>query len=88
VTTFDGAIVREPGVTFGLAVVKSHVLNSQAEANALIVSYQRIMNVAPVVLMSQDNGAAPIYYGRKDLVTFLDNFDMTRLRWRKYTFRT
>lgn len=85
---FDGAIVREQGVTFGLVVVKSHVLNSQAEANALIADYQRIMNVAFVLLMAQDKGASPTYYGRPDLITFLGSFDMTRLRWRKYTFRT
>ncbi len=83
--TFDGAIIKEQGVTFGIAVVKSHVLNT-TDANESIMTFQRILGVAPVVLMAQDSGGVPTYYGRKDIVKFLANIDMSRIPWKTYTY--
>ena len=84
--TFDGAIVKEQGVTFGIVVVKSHVLNNQTESAELVVAYQRVLGVAPVVLMGQDSSGVPTYYGRKDIVAFLANIDMGRIPWQTYTY--
>jgi len=83
--TFDGAIIREQGVTFGIAVVKSHVLNT-TEVNESILTFQRILGVAPVVLMAQDSRGVPTYYGRKDIVNFLASIDMSRIPWKTYTY--
>ncbi len=84
--TFDGAVVTEQNVTFGIVVVKSHILSNHNEANELIVTYQRILGVAPVVLMAQDSRGVPTYYGRKDIVAFLANIDMARIPWKTYTY--
>jgi hypothetical protein len=84
--TFDGAIVKEQDVTFGIAVVKAHVLDNHIDANELIATYQRILGVAPVVLMAQDSSCIPTYYGRKDIVAFLANIDMERIPWKTYTY--
>lgn len=83
--TFDGAIVKEQGVTFGIAVVKSHVLNI-TEVNESILVFQRILRVVPVVLMAQDSRGIPTYYGRKDIVNFLAAIDMRRIPWKTYTY--
>jgi hypothetical protein len=82
--TFEGAIITEQRVTFGIVVVKSHVLNDHAEANNLISSFQGVMRVAPVVLMAQDSKGVPTYYGRKDIVAFLAHIDMRRIPWKRY----
>jgi hypothetical protein len=84
--TFDGAILEEQGVTFGIAVVKSHVPSNHTEANRLIAAYQGILRVAPVVLMAQDSRGVPTYYGRKDIVAFLANINMARIPWKTYTY--
>jgi hypothetical protein len=83
---FDGALVREQGQTFGIAVVKpgvgaggSHAL-SQAQA-----SFASVFGGVPVVLMWQDGRGVPSYWGRTDIVNFLAKTDPTRIPWRKYT---
>ena len=82
--TFEGAIIREQNVTFGIVVVKSHVLNSHTQANGLIFSFQGAMRVAPVVLMAQDSRGIPTYYGRQDIVAFLARIDARRIPWKRY----
>lgn len=83
---FDGALVKEQGQAFGIAVVKpsvgaggSHAL-SQAQA-----SFANVFGGVPVVLMWQDARGVPSYWGRTDIVNFLANVDPTRIPWRKYT---
>jgi hypothetical protein len=83
--TFEGAVVTEQGVTFGIVVVKAHVLQNHVTANELIGTYQGVLRVAPVVLMAQDGRGTPTYYGRKDIVNFLANIAMSRIPWKKYT---
>ena len=83
--SFDGAIINEQGVTFGIVVVKSNALQNHTTANELIYSYQQVLQVAPVVLMSQDHRGTPTYYGRQDIVKFLANIDMRRIPWKTYT---
>jgi hypothetical protein len=83
--TLEGAIVTEQGVTFGIVIVKPHVLQNHASANGMIASCQRWLRVAPVVLMAQDGRGTPTYYGRKDIVNFLANIAMSRIPWKKYT---
>jgi hypothetical protein len=46
--TFEGAIVKEQGVTFGIVIVKPHVLQNHATADEMIASCQQALQVAPV----------------------------------------
>jgi hypothetical protein len=84
--TFEGAVVREQGVTFGIVIVKEYVLRDSNTANNLIAAYQPVLGVAPVVLMAQDSRGTPTYYGRKDIVDFLANIDFRRIPWQQYTY--
>jgi hypothetical protein len=84
--TFEGAIVREQGVTFGIVVVKESAIRDHSTASNLIASYQPVLGVAPVVLMAQNYKGVPEYYGRKDIVAFLANIDFRRIPWKKYTY--
>lgn len=83
--TFEGAIVKEQGVTFGIAIVKESAIRNSNTADDLIPQFQVMLGVAPVVLMAQDSRGTPRYYGRKDIVQFLANIDFRRIPWKRYS---
>ncbi|MHB1004924.1 MAG: hypothetical protein ACYC3S_04685 [Chloroflexota bacterium] len=88
ILTFEGALIREQGVTFGVVVVRPHLLESQnaAEANRLISAFeQQVFGQVPVVLMAQNGQDAPKYYGRKDVARFLASVPLRSIPWKKYT---
>lgn len=82
----QGAVVKEQGVTFAIAVVKSHILQTQSEsqrtARALIPYFPGM----PIVLMAQDSRGVPTYWGRKDIVNFLANIHISQIPWKEYSF--
>jgi hypothetical protein len=59
--TFQGAVVREQGVTFAVVVVKKHVIDSSTEAGRAIAAFQPAFPGLPVVLMAQDSRGTPTY---------------------------
>ena len=83
--TFQGAVVKEQGVTFGIIVVKSCVLNNSSDRESMIRLGIRAFGQMPIILMAQDSKGTPTYYGRKDIVNFLSNIFMEQIPWRKYT---
>ncbi|HXO30580.1 MAG TPA: hypothetical protein VOA80_24775 [Thermoanaerobaculia bacterium] len=82
---FDGAVVKEQGVIFGIYVVQGHVLNNSAEAANARRLFMRALGAMPVVLMAQDSRGVPTYNGRRDIVEFLANIEMSRIPWKTYT---
>jgi hypothetical protein len=81
---FQGALVREQGVTFAIVIVKSHVLQAPNQAGSAITSFQPLFPGTPLVLMAQDHQGVPTYYGRKDLVNFLSRVPMGSIPWKEY----
>lgn len=83
---FQGALIKEQGVTFGVVIVKPHVLSNKAEADSTIASFQAQVFVSnPVVLMAQDAKGVPSYYGRKDIAAFLAKVPLDSIPWKEYT---
>lgn len=83
---FEGAVIKEQGVTFAIVIVKPHILNSDTEANQLISAFQNnVFGYIPVVLMAQDSRGVPTYYGRKDIAQFLSHVPMHAISWKQYT---
>jgi hypothetical protein len=82
---FEGAVIKEQGVTFGILVVKEYVLNSLTETQDAMNFGTRAFGPMPVVLMAQDHRGMPRYKGRKDIVNFLANVHPSQIPWRKYT---
>jgi hypothetical protein len=82
--TIEGAVVREQGVTFAIAIVKPHVLNTTIQANQALGSFGRVFPGMPVVLMAQDLSGRPKYYGRRDIVNFLANVPIHAIPWKRY----
>ena len=84
--TFDGAFIKEQGVTFAIVVVKPSVLNSSSKIEEARESFQRFFPNVPVVLMAQNSSGTPRYQGRTDIVKFLENIHPNRIPWKRYTY--
>lgn len=82
---FQGALIKEQGVTFGIIIVKPHVLQNSNEAEAMRIFGNRAFGDIPIVLMAQNTGGIPTYYGRKDIVKFLANVPFYAIPWREYS---
>lgn len=82
---FQGALVKEQGVTFAVVVVKKSVLDNSSNANEAIRSFQPVFPGKPVILMAQDSRGVPTYLGRQDIVKFLANIPMSAIPWREYS---
>lgn len=82
---FDGAVVKEQGVTFAIVVVKPTVLNSSATRENTRNSFSAVFPEMPVILMAQNGRGRPSYHGRTDIVNFLANIDPRRIPWKTYT---
>ena len=84
-TQFEGAKITEQGVTFGIVIVKPHVLhNSQEQIGARALGTQAFGPI-PIVLMAQDSRDVPTYQGRPDIVRFLSNVFVQQIPWQRYT---
>ncbi|HEX5736121.1 MAG TPA: hypothetical protein VF131_25055 [Blastocatellia bacterium] len=83
--TFQGAVIKEQGITFAIVVVKRHVLDSTSAANEAIRSFYPAFGGVPVVLMAQDSRGVPSYYGRRDIVNFLANVPLSAIPWKQYS---
>lgn len=83
--SFDGALIREQGVTFAIIVVKSYVLNSSSDKANMQAAGSHVFGPVPIILMAQNSSGTPTYYGRTDIVKFLANIDPRRIPWKHYT---
>ncbi len=81
----QGAFLQEQGVSFGVAVVKKHILANRAEADRLICQLRPLFNGCPVVLMAQTHQGVPTYYGRRDISQFMARIPVHAVPWREYT---
>ena len=83
---FEGAVVKEQGITFAIVVVKSHVLNNSVECDDARRSFRGIFPGMPIILMAQDSRGTPTYQGRTDIVKFLANINASRIPWKRYDY--
>lgn len=84
--TFEGAVIREQGVTFAIVVVKESALSTLSSAGELINSFRPLFPQLPIVLMAQDWRGTPKYVGRTDIVRFLASIHPSRIPWKKYNY--
>lgn len=82
--SFDGAKIREHGVTFAIVVVKPYVLTSPSKENVRR-SFIPFFGNIPIILMAQNSRGVPTYDGRRDIVHFLANISPARIPWKHYT---
>ena len=82
---FDGAVIREQGVTFAIAVVQRHIVENRSEAERAARGFSGAFPGLPVVLMGQDNHGRATYFGRPDIVNFLSGVSPNQIPWHRYT---
>lgn len=82
---FEGAVIKEQGVTFAIAVVNPSVLDYSATREEIRQGYERFFPGMPIILMAQNGRGVPTYHGRNDIVKFLANIDYRRIPWKRYT---
>lgn len=82
---FQGAKIREQGVTFAVVIVKRHIIDNSAEADRTIQCFQPTFPGIPVILMAQDARGVPSYYGRSDISRFMASVPLNAVPWKEYT---
>jgi hypothetical protein len=82
---FEGCVLTEQNITFGIAIVKQAVLNNPSQRQEAIASFSAAFGHVPTVLMAQDSRGTPTYFGRTDIVNFLSNVSIDRIPWKRYT---
>lgn len=83
--TFEGSVITEQNVTFGIIIVKPYVLNDVSAKQQMELFGKRAFGNIPIILMAQNSVGTPTYYGRKDIVQFLSHVHPSRIPWKKYT---
>lgn len=81
---FTGAVIKEKGVTFAVVVVKKSIIDNRIQSNKAVQSFQPLFPGIPVILMAQDHGGKPKYYGRRDIVRFLAGVTFQAIPWKEY----
>jgi hypothetical protein len=82
---FQGAVIREQGVSFAIVIVRSQILNDKSEADKTIRAFGPVFPRIPIVLMAQDSRGLASYYGRPDIVRFMANVLLSVVPWKEYT---
>ena len=62
---FDGALIKEQGVTFAIVVVKPQVLTSPSKEK-IRAGFKVYFGNIPIILMAQNTRGVPTYDGRTD----------------------
>lgn len=81
---FDGAKIKEQGITFAIAVVKPHILSSPKK-ESIRMGFTSFFGNIPIVLTTQNSRGVFTYDGRRDIVNFLANINPARIPWQHYT---
>ena len=81
----QGAVIIEQGVTFAIVVVSRTVTNYTSQMIRVRNALSRYFRNMPIILMSQDSTGKPHYYGRKDIVKFLESVRLDQIPWKEYT---
>lgn len=83
---FQGAVIKEQGITFAVVVVKKHILDSAIRSSEAIRAFRRHFPGLPITLMAQDGRGVPSYRGeRSDIVKFLASVPFQAIPWKEYT---
>lgn len=78
--TWEVALVREQGQTFGVACVKDSLLHNRSKAEATINALTCHFGCDVVLIGARQHRLL----GRPDIVRFLSNVSPDRLPWKKY----
>jgi len=82
---FEGAVIKEQGVTFAIVIVKPYVLNSTSQMHDARAGFSNVFPGMPIILMAQDARGRATYQGKPDIVQFLARISPSQIPWQRYT---
>ena len=82
---FQGALIKEQGVTFAIILVKLSALQTPATREQMQLFGHRIFGAIPIILAAETSRGTVKYWGRKDIVAFLSQVPASRIPWKQYT---
>ncbi len=85
VRTFQGAIIKEQGVTFAVILVDKVLIENRSEAVKTVASLRTVFAGLPVVLVAQDCKGKRSCFGRADLARLLLDLPADALTWQEYS---
>ena len=77
-----GAVIREQGVTFAVALVKDPVIRNRTEAARVTASVSGLLRCQLVALIGESTGE--VVANRRDIADFVASIDHDRIPWREY----
>jgi hypothetical protein len=81
---FDGAVIKEQGVTFAIAVVRRSAIDDLSHRDETVAEFSAAFDGLPTVLMAQDASGRPTFYGRRDIVDFMSTVPIEAVPWSRY----
>jgi hypothetical protein len=84
VVTFRGARIKARGVNCAVVIVPCAVITNEIEADRVITAFQNQVHQGAVVLMAQDFQGTPAFYGRAEMVRFLERTGVSKVQWTEY----
>jgi hypothetical protein len=87
VMKFRGAYLEERGVHFAVISVEPETVQSESAQKEAVKTYQRFFPEASIVLMVENENQPPTYYGRRDIVAFLNTLEETQIKWKMFTLQ-
>nr|WP_297274207.1 hypothetical protein [uncultured Agathobaculum sp.] len=82
---FQGALIKEQGVTFAIVVVNRSALQSPMTREQMQLFGHQVFGAIPIVLAAEGLGGTMKYWGRKDIVAFLSQVPVSLIPWKQYT---
>jgi hypothetical protein len=81
-----GAVIREQGVVFGVALMTRSAFDNPTARSEFCsaASSLAMFRGLPLVVAAQDAHGLPTYWGRPDLVRFLAGLFIEQIPWRDY----
>jgi hypothetical protein len=71
-------------VNCALVIVPCAVITDENEADRMITAFQNQIYQGAVVLMAQGLQGTPAFYGRADIVRFLERTGVSKISWTEY----
>ena len=80
----EGAVIIEKGVPFAIIPVAPEITRYTIKSTQTRRALMRFFPGMPIILMSLTPQGKPLYYGRKDIVDFLNSVRLNQIPWKKY----
>lgn len=80
-TQFESAIITEQGKNIAVVFVQPAVFKNAIDSTVIIKALLPVFKGMPVVLVTKNEEGVPAYFGRADLILFLETININEASW-------